>query len=171
MRTALGVLVVACVTGCAAVAPELDRDHGSPVRSLGAVWHNVALPGKVRTAYTEITQNGRPLVYAESTGSASMLRRRLNIEASHLGRVGFSWRVPELIPDADLSDRDASDSPASLILAFDGDHGKLSLRNRMLFELAHALTGETPPFATLMYVWDNKMPVRAGSGEIGRAHV
>jgi Protein of unknown function (DUF3047) len=161
MRTALRVLVLACTAGCAAVAPESHRDHTSSARSLGASWHNVPLPGKVRTAYTETTQNGRPLVYAESTGSASMLRRQLRLDASNLGRVRFSWRVPELIADADLTDRDTSDSPVRLILAFEGDHGKLSLRNRMLFELAHALTGESPPYATLMYVWDNKAPIES----------
>ena len=75
-----------------------------------------------------------------------------------MGSVKFSWQVAQLIAAADLTDRDTDDSPVRLILAFDGDHGRLSLRNRMMFELAQAVTGETPPFATLMYVWDNKAP-------------
>ena len=29
------------------------------------------------------------------------------------------------------------------------------MRNRMQFQAAEALTGEAPPYATLMYVWDN----------------
>ena len=28
-----------------------------------------------------------------------------------------------------------------------------------MFELAHALTGEVPPYATLMYVWEGVAPV------------
>ena len=43
-----------------------------------------------------------------------------------------------------------------MVFALDGDHGKLSARNRMLFDLAQAVGGERPPYATLMYVWDNK---------------
>jgi len=43
-----------------------------------------------------------------------------------------------------------------LVLAFDGDVSRLSLRTRMMFELAHSISGEAPPFATLMYVWDAK---------------
>ena len=31
----------------------------------------------------------------------------------------------------------------------------------MMFELAQALTGEVPPYATLMYVWDNQAPVES----------
>ena len=33
------------------------------------------------------------------------------------------------------------------------------MRTRMLFDLAEALTGEKPPFATLMYVWDANAPI------------
>ena len=29
----------------------------------------------------------------------------------------------------------------------------------MMFELAHALTGHTPPYASLVYVWDAELPV------------
>ncbi len=74
-----------------------------------------------------------------------------------LGRVEFSWRVTALIDAADLRDREASDSPARVILAFDGETRRLSERNRVLFDLAEALTGEAPPYATLMYVWDNRV--------------
>lgn len=83
------------------------------------------------------------------------------MEPRHLGKVRFSWRVEELIAAADLHDRDAADSPVRVILAFDGDHRRLSLRNRAVFELAHALSGESPPFATIMYVWDNRAPLES----------
>ena len=121
-------------------------------------WHDVALPGKSRTRYIHHSEAGRQVVYAESENSASMLRRAVRVEPTSLGSVKFSWQVKQLIKAADLTDRDADDSPVRLILAFDGDHARLSLRNRLMFELAHAVTGETPPFATLMYVWENKAP-------------
>ena len=35
------------------------------------------------------------------------------------------------------------------------------MRNRMQFQLAETLTGEAPPYATLMYVWDNHAPSRS----------
>jgi hypothetical protein len=46
-----------------------------------------------------------------------------------------------------------------VLFAFGGDASRLSARNQLLFDLAQALTGEPPPFATLMYVWDAKAPV------------
>ena len=56
---------------------------------------------------------------------------------------------------ADLTQRDLGDSPVRIVLAFEGDRSRFSAKNAMLSELAHALTGEPLPYATLMYVWCN----------------
>lgn len=95
---------------------------------------------------------------ARAESSASLFRQKLRIEPQHLARVRFSWKVPALIADADLALRDKSDSPVRLILAFEGDRSQFSIKNAMLSELAHALTGEPMPYATLMYVWCNTRP-------------
>jgi hypothetical protein len=152
---AIGLLIVACSSN----PPDHDIVRaGAQSVSPRAGWDDVPLPGKTRTRYSHLSDAGRQVVYAESENSASMLRRALHVEPTSLGSVRFSWQVKQLIEAADLTDRDTDDSPVRLILAFDGDHGRLSLRNRIMFELAHAVTGESPPFATLMYVWENKAP-------------
>ena len=45
------------------------------------------------------------------------------------------------------------------MLVFDGDRSRFSQRDAMLSELARTLTGEPLPYATLMYVWSNQLPV------------
>jgi hypothetical protein len=65
------------------------------------------------------------------------------------------------ISGASLADAERSDSPARVVFAFDGDHSRLSARDRMMFDLARTLTGEAPPYATLMYVWGNEAPVES----------
>jgi hypothetical protein len=162
MRTLWFVSLVVVVAGCAASWGPAPPDSNSS-SSIGPaqVWHDLPLPGKQQTRYTNLIEQGQPVVLAESHASASMLRRAVRVEPSSLGHVKFSWRVPSLIESADLTDRDASDSPVRLILAFDGDHARLTLRNRLMFDLAHAVTGEAPPFATLMYVWDNRAPLES----------
>lgn len=119
-------------------------------------WAEFALPGKRRTTYVADVEEGRQVVHAHASSSASMLRRSLRVHPQDIAGIEFSWRAMSLIPDADFSQADAADSPVRIVLAFDGDRGRLSNRNRMLFDLAQALTGEPPPFATLMYVWDNR---------------
>jgi hypothetical protein len=149
------LLFAVVLTGCGALP-----DRGAPVtEAAGAgqsrAWSDFALPGKRRTRYTAQWLDGQRVVRAESDGSASMYRRMVRLEPGALGKARFSWRVEDLIKAADLRDRDAEDSPVRLLFAFDGDVSRLSQRNRLLFEMAQALTGEAPPYATLMYVWDN----------------
>jgi Protein of unknown function (DUF3047) len=153
MATRYGLTVVLLwVAGCASTPPAPTASGHQHL----AEWMEYALPGKRTTRYTPLVLDGRPVVHATSEAAASVFRRRVRLEPAELGKVRFSWRVAELIMAADLTDRDSADSPVRLILAFDGDHSRLSLRNRMSFDLAQAVSGEIPPFATLMYVWDNK---------------
>jgi hypothetical protein len=122
-------------------------------------WHEVRLPGKRATEYTWEHFDGRRVMAARSEGSASMMRRKLLVAPALLGQLNFSWQVSELIDGADVSVADTEDAPARVLLAFGGDVGKLPMRTRMLFELAEAVGGEAPPYATLMYVWDNQAAI------------
>jgi hypothetical protein len=74
--------------------------------------------------------------------------------------AGRGW-VDAVLADADLADIDRTDAPAQLLFAFDGDKSTLSPRARMMFELAKALTGEEPPYATLTYAFATSTPVEA----------
>jgi hypothetical protein len=151
MNRSLLALLLLLVCACAPMPSSAPTDRG-PWQD----WQEFALPGKRSTVYQARRDGGRIVMHAQADASASMLRRKLQIDPAQLSRVQFSWRVASLIDQADLSDADVSDSPVRLVFAFDGDHGRLSARNRVLFELAQVLTGEPPPYATLMYVWDNR---------------
>jgi hypothetical protein len=122
-------------------------------------WQEVLIPGKRATEYTWELFDGRRAMAARSEGSASMMRRQVNVAPAQLGSISFSWQVTELMADAHVGQSDTEDAPARLLLAFAGDVSTLPSRTRMMFELAQALTGEAPPYATLMYVWDAKAPV------------
>jgi Protein of unknown function (DUF3047) len=118
-------------------------------------WQHQTLPGKESTEYRLALLDGREVMTARAASSASLFRQRVNIPATELDRIQFSWKVPELIEKADLAARDNADSTVRIVLAFEGDRSKLSAKNTMLSELAHVLTGEPMPYATLMYVWCN----------------
>jgi hypothetical protein len=145
------VLFVALLAGCAAPpAPMPAQPEG---------WHAVPLPGKAETAYAWGTKEGRPALAASSDRSASLWRRKVVVPAQQLGEVSFSWWVPEVLAGASVADTAREDSSVRVVFAFGGDMAKLSMRNRALFELAETLTGEMPPYATLMYVWDARAEV------------
>lgn len=139
----LGVfgLLAACST--APLAPEADG------------WHAVMIPGKRATEYRWVTKDGRPAWAAHAQQSASMWRRKMHRPADGLGQVHFSWWVESPLAGADLSTAGLGDAPARVLFAFAGDNSRLSPRNRLLFDLAETLSGERPPYATLMYVFGN----------------
>jgi len=122
-------------------------------------WEILTLPGKLRTEYKLAHREGQAALQAVSQSSASMLRQRLNVAPDQLGRLQFQWMIEDLIFQADMRERESEDSPVRLILAFDGDRSQFSAKNAMLSELSRALTGEEMPYATLMYVWSNQLPV------------
>lgn len=162
------------LTGCAALrsagssSAEADVDEATVPVALpkaavwaGHRWTEQGIPGKRSTQYQVAELDGRPCLHARSEASASMLRRKLTVDPTQLGKVSFSWRVPALIADADLTQRDGEDSPVRVVLAFDGNHDELDLRTRTMFDLGEMLTGERPPYATLMYVWENRRPAES----------
>lgn len=129
------------------------------VSTLADGWHAVPLPGKRPTRYAATRKEGRAVVHARAEQSASMWRRKVHKDPQHLGEVRWVWRADGLIDEANVSDADREDAVARVVFAFDGDRSRLSARNRALFDLAQAVSGEAPPYATLMYVWETSAPV------------
>jgi Protein of unknown function (DUF3047) len=131
----------------------------APVSTTADGWHDVAIPGKTLTQYRSSTKDGRPAVAAKAEQSASMWRRRVDRAPGDIGEVSFSWWVQDLVENGSVADVSREDAAARVIFAFKGDVSRLPPRTRAMFDLAEALTGERPPFATLMYVWDATAPV------------
>lgn len=158
-RRLIGALVVGALAGCAAPTVPVDDQstlqRWSPVAVGLPGWAAQTLPSKESTRYDAVRHDGQWRLRAQARSSASMLRRPMAIDAQQIRRLRYSWQVASLISDADLTARDKEDSPVRIVLAFDGDHSQLSLKNQSMFDLAQLLTGERPPYATLMYVWEN----------------
>ncbi len=158
---ACALLLAACAstppapeTPVAALAPTPWTLASSAAPGAPA-WQHYKLPGKQPSRFSYVRKDGRDAMAAHSSSSASMVRQAVRIEPDELGSVRFSWKVPDLIAQADMALREGDDSPVRIVLAFEGDRSRFSGKNAMLSELARALTGEELPYATLMYVWCN----------------
>ena len=169
-------------SGAVAVLERAPRSAGLPQG-----WEPWILsPAKKKTRYDTRGQNGETVITAHAESSASGLARRMNIDPAALPWIEWRWRVDALIPGADNTDRYAEDSPVRVVLAFDGDRRKLPVRDQLFFEQAKLLSGGRDiPYATLMYIWENRQPVGTvltnphtsrvrkivvGSGEDGLGH-
>lgn len=162
--TVIGLMLLGA---CASISPTADPRalaaspwaKASSTSDTSAPWRHQAFPGKPPSSYRYVRIDGRDAVVVDARSSASMLRQVVRIEPAQLSRLRFSWKVPALIEDADLSVRELADSPVRVVLAFEGDRTQFSTKNAMLSELAQLLTGEPMPYATLMYVWGNHDPL------------
>lgn len=111
-------------------------------------------PVKPATQYDIIREDTRSVLQARASSSVSGLKHRVNRPAEEFGLIRWRWRIDSILKGADVGDRHAEDAPARLLLAFDGDRGRLSMRDLMVAEQFQLFTGQAMPYATLMYVWD-----------------
>jgi hypothetical protein len=167
IRTWVTAAAMMLLGACASQSPELDAQPlatspwatASFTADSSAPWRHQVFPGKLPSFYRYVRIDGRDAVMVDSSSSVSMVRQVERVEPAQLNRLRFSWKVPALIENADLSVRELADSPVRVMLGFEGDRSKLSAKNAMLSDLAQLLTGEPMPYATLMYVWCNQDPL------------
>ncbi len=70
----------------------------------------------------------------------------------------WRWMVPEPEGRASGTADHVEDSPARVIVVFEGGRDRLPPEEKMNFDLAKAMGGNDLPYATLMYVWENHHP-------------
>ncbi|WP_167772945.1 DUF3047 domain-containing protein [Ramlibacter humi] len=113
-----------------------------------------------RTDYRVSALDGRRVLHAASgTGGTSGLRCGCVGDPVATPKLRWSWQVAGVPDGLCVGERDTDDSPARVALGFDGDHTTLNNRDRAFYELVELFTGHRLPYATLMYVWDARLPV------------
>src|SRR3569623_22927 len=114
---------------------------------------------KKQTQYQLVEEHGKVILHARAASASSGLMQHLEVNPDAQPWLSWKWRIGSLNPGANNFEREAEDSPARIILGFDGDKSALPFADQVLFDTAKLITGHDFPFATLMYVWENKAPV------------
>lgn len=142
-------------------------------------------PARPPTDYQVIREASQTVLQASAMSSVSGLKHRVDRPASDFEQIRWRWRIDQILKGADVGNRNAEDSPARVLLAFDGNRSALSMRELLVAEQFQLFTGQPMPYATLMYVWDTARPegeivqnphtgrirklvVQSGSGQAGR---
>jgi len=113
------------------------------------------------TVYTPQRRDGRVVMHALADRSTSGLRCDVDIDPQATPWLSWSWRVDRFPDGTAIADDERDDSPARVVLAFDGDLSRLSLRDRLFHDQVELFTGQALPYATLMYSWDSASPLEA----------
>ena len=167
LRLSAAVLFAA-LAGCAAIAPAPsthevaafsdNREGATAPRG----WQPLIITrAKAQTQYQLVYDEPARsvVVHARAERSATGLTQPLDVDPTSRPRVAWRWRVQELIAGADNLDRHAEDSPVRLMLFFAGDKRRLPARDQLALEMAEMVSGQSVPYATLVYMWENRQPV------------
>ena len=111
------------------------------------------LPNKKKTNYRLQKYQGKTVLHADASSSASGLAIPLKPRNVDGLNISWSWKALNQISTADISHGGNDDAPLRLMLAFDGDKTKLSFKDQMALDMAQLISGHDMPYATLMYVW------------------
>ena len=153
-----------CCSGTGVAAPSVpipceSRDLGFDRKEVR--WVHVPLSRLKRdTVYAPVPDGDRRgVLRATADGSASLYATMLKAALRTPMRLSWEWRTDALIPGADNRDKSREDAPLRVLVSFDGDQGTLSREERARFRRARNVSGRDLPYALLMYIWTDFVPV------------
>lgn len=113
------------------------------------------------TVYSVAQEDGHAVLRGVADRSASLYVAIFNPATGVPASLDWRWKTDALVPDADNRDKDREDAPLRVLVAFDGDKATLSEDEQKRFQRAKTLTGRDAPYATLMYIWSDHVPVNS----------
>jgi hypothetical protein len=113
---------------------------------------------KKPTEYRLVPAEGTVVLQAVADASASGLSRELRVDPHEFPWLTWRWKVPALNDKADNTLAHVEDSPARVIVVFEGGRDRLPEAEQINYDLAKAMSGNGLPYATLMYIWENRLP-------------
>jgi len=141
-------------------APEIPRFSTMKPGAAPQGWKPFALSStKKSTDYMLVTEDGAVVLRAMAHGAASALAYKVEFDPRQFPTISWRWKVSQGIPDANNADVSKEDSPLRVMIAFEGDTSKLGLKDKIASSVAQTASGQALPYATLMYIWGNKVPV------------
>ena len=173
----LGTLLLPALWAAAEMREEFDTLEA---------WKPLTFPkiGK-QTLYSIQTLENRSVLKAEAVASASGLIMNEPFNPYETPLLRWRWRVENVLQKGDATRKDGDDYPLRVYVLFTYDPEKASFGMRAKYGLAKTLYGETPPHASLNYIWANRpypkrilsspytdrsqlIVLRAGEAEIGQ---
>ncbi len=140
------------------VAPFSTAKPGAPLPP-GWVPFIIA-SGKRPTEYRLVEDQGQTVLQAKAEGAASALSSAVKFDVRAAPTIEWRWKVANLIEGADNSVAGKEDSPARVVLGFDGDRSKFTILERAGAAVSkNANNGRDLPVSQLIYIWSNHAAV------------
>jgi len=164
-----GILLAGCGTTSDRGQRHVEADNSPAPFSLNAVtaeqpagWTKMTIGRHKKPTLYSLRKDPtgtRAVLHARASQSASGMLHPVHVKVRKAHKLEWRWKVYSVIGTADNRLRHLEDAPARIVLAFHGDKSTLGFRDQIMFENARLLTGHEMPYATLMYIWSNDLPV------------
>jgi hypothetical protein len=143
-------------------APDIPRFSASKAGAAPSSWKHLPLASfKNNTDYMLVVDEGVVVLRAQSHNAASFLAASADFDPHRFPMLSWRWKVVQGIPTASTTEQSKEDSPLRIMIAFDGDISKLPLKDRVAAKAAQSISGQALPYATLMYIWGEKVAVES----------
>lgn len=110
------------------------------------------------TEWQLVPMDGKVAMQATARASASGLQFFTQVDLRAYPYLTWRWNIPHAIPTADNTIHRIQDTPARVIVTFEGGREALPPADQMTYDLALAMAGSELPYATIMYVWEPRLP-------------
>jgi hypothetical protein len=165
-RIVLTCLAFLPFAGVLAVAAAPDPGVPCEARNLafddkGVGWAHLPLSKLKRdTVYGVVKDGDRSAVLrASADRSASLYVAPVKPALRTPMTLSWEWKTDALVAGADNRVKDREDAPLRVLVAFDGDIASLPDAEQKRFSRAKNLAGREVPYAVLMYIWTDQVPV------------
>jgi hypothetical protein len=164
----LAFMLIAAALAANAFAQTPERMEGAPLvahfSAAGATmppgWGPfIIAAGKRRTEYRLVEDQGQTVLNAKAEGAASALSYAVKFDVHAAPMLEWRWKVANLIEGADNSVSSKEDSPARVVLGFDGDRSKFTVLERASAAVSKSANGRDLPVSQLIYIWSNHAAV------------
>jgi len=163
-------MLIAAALAANAFAQTPERMEGAPlVAPFSSAKPGATMPpgwvpfiiaaGKRPTEYRLVDDQGQTVLNAKAEGAASALSYGVKFDVHAAPMLEWRWKVANLIEGADNSVSSKEDSPARVVLGFDGDRSKFTVLERASAAVSKSANGRDLPFSQLIYIWSNHAAV------------
>lgn len=120
-------------------------------------WEPLTFPKIDRhTQYSVTNLAGRTVLKAVANASASGLVYTNAFNPYETPVLRWRWRVDNVLTNGNATRKDGDDYPLRVYVLFEYDPGIAPLGMRAKYAVARRFYGETPPHASLNYIWANR---------------
>jgi hypothetical protein len=159
-RTRFLFATLACVASPGLAGAPAGTDTGLQFGAQPSRWVHQPLSRLKRdTVYAVVSEGGRSVLRADADRSASLYVAKLDPLAAGAATICWEWKADAPVAGADPREPSQEDAPLRVLVAFDGDVSTLPDTERQRFERVKSLSGQSPPYAVVMYVWNDQVPV------------